>query len=146
MNQLLIEALASAGTFLFLWAVLGNLVFKPFLALVEEREARTLGDEEAAIEKRQAAKGIQTEIDEKLRAARTEGIALRDERVQQAKQEAQAILDRATELASQELKKAELSIAEVKQKALSDLSAEAEKLSHLVVERALATEQANTIH
>lgn len=146
MNPLIVEAVFSATTFLVLWSVLGNVLFKPYIKLLDEREARTSGDEDVAIAKRQEAKSLQAEIEEQLRIARLEGIRTRDERVSAAKREAQVVIDRAAEQAAQELKRAEQSIAELKSKALAELPAEAEKLSKLVVSRALSTNTSNTIH
>ena len=146
MNQILVEMIFSAATFLVLWSVLGNKLFKPYFRLLEEREARTLGDEQLAVEKRHEAKQLAADLEEQLRTARLEGIRRRDERVSKAKAEAQVIVDRAAEQASQELKRAQQQIAELKAKALGELPQEAEKLSKLVVSRALATDTSSTIH
>jgi F-type H+-transporting ATPase subunit b len=145
-QMVIIQAVASAATFCLLWAVLGNLLFKPLFQLLEEREARTSGDEQAAVEKRHESKELAAQIEEKLRIARVDGAQLRDSRVAQAKKEAQEILDRANTHAAEELKRAEKMIAELKAKAMAELPAEVEKLSQLVVSRALAESPTGTIH
>ncbi len=146
MTEIQFEILASAVTLIALWVIFGHLIFKPFMRLVEEREARTTGDESQAHEKRSQTKALQAKIDEKIREARIQGIMLRDDSVNEAKKEAQAIIDRAADQAAQELKRAEQEIAAVKAKALSELPGEAEKLSKLVVSRALTTDSSRTVH
>ncbi len=146
MNDILFEILSSTATFLALWFVLGHLIFKPFFNLIDEREARTVGDEHDAQDIRNRIRIIQAQTDEQLREARVEGIVLRDERVNQAKKEAQVVIDREAQAAAVELKRAEQQIAELKAKAMSELPQEAEKLAKLVVSRALATEGSRTIH
>ncbi|MFN8390466.1 MAG: ATP synthase F0 subunit B [Bdellovibrionota bacterium] len=144
--ELFLQAGLSAATFIVLWIVLGNMVFKPLFQLIEEREARTSGDEQAAVERRQEAKDLAATIEEKLRAARVDGVQLRDARVAQAKREAQAILDRAEESATEELRRAQQMIDDLKARALGELQPEAEKLSQLVVARAIAQNATDTIH
>ena len=146
MTDIQFEIVASAVTLIALWVIFGHLIFKPFMRLIEEREARTTGDETDAQEKRARTKALQAQIEESIRQARVEGILLRDERVNHAKKEAQTIIDRAADQAAQELKKAEQQIAEVKAKAVAEIPAEAEKLSKLVVGRALSTDSSRTIH
>jgi len=146
MTDIQFEIVASAVTLIALWVIFGQLIFKPFMRLIEEREARTTGDESQAQAKRARAKALQAQIEESIRQARVDGILLRDERVNHAKKEAQTIIDRAADQAALELKKAEQEIAEVKAKALAELPGEAEKLSKLVVGRALSTDSSRTIH
>lgn len=146
LNPIVFQALCSVGVFLLLWAVLGNLVFKPFFSMLEEREQRTVGDETAAVEKRQELKVVNSQIQEKLRQARLQGIALRDERVAQAKKEAQALLDQANNIAAQELSRAEQSIEDLKAAALRDVAVEAENLSKMVVSKVLLADSSTTIH
>lgn len=146
MNEILLEIGSSTATVLVLWYVLGNHVFKPFFALIDEREARTTGDEHDAVDLRNRQRALQAQIEEKLRDARIAGVMMRDDRVNQAKKEGQAIIDREAQQAAIELKKAEAQIAELKAKAQAEVPLEASKLAKLVASRALATEQSRTIH
>lgn len=146
MNEITFEIAASAATFIVLWFVLGHLIFKPFFQLLEEREARTIGDEHSAQEKKIRAKVLEQQVAEKLREARLAGIVQRDERVKIAKTRAQETIDLAAKHASDELARAEEQIAGLKNRALEELAAEAEKLSGLVVTRALASDTSQTIH
>jgi F0F1-type ATP synthase membrane subunit b/b' len=140
------EILASGATFILLWIVLGHLIFKPFFELLEEREARTTGDEHLAQEKKNRARVLEQQIEEKLREARLSGIAGRDERVKLAKGRAQEIVDLAVKQASEELERAETQIQALKTRALEDLAAESERLSGLVISRTLASDSSQTIH
>lgn len=134
----LIQILASSGLFLVVWYCLRS-VLKPFLENVEERQARTFGDEDAAVEKRQKAKLLDAEIEELLRQARHEGAQSRDAKVSLAKQEAQKLIDQAEAWASGEIEKGEKEVLSLKQKAMNEVPSEVEKLSRLVVERALSS-------
>lgn len=146
MNQLLVDGLTSAGALLLLWQLVGNGLLKPFFELIDERERRTSGDEHSAQEKRAEAKSIFAAVDEQLRDARLEGITVRDEIVSRAKSEAQVIIDRAAQQTAEELRKAEESIAGLKAAAVTELPAEAEKLSQLVLSRILEGTASAVVH
>ena len=144
--QIIFEIAASAGTFIVLWVVLGHMIFKPFFQLLEEREARTTGDEHAAQEKKNRARMLRQQVDEKLREARLSGITQRDERVKVAKERAQEIVELAMKQAGEQLTLAESQIEALKTRALQDLPGESQKLSDLVISRALASDTSQTIH
>ena len=134
----LIQILASSGLFLVVWYCFRS-ILNPFLKNVEERQARTFGDEEAAQEKRQKVKLLDVEIEELLRQARHEGAQVRDAKVAQAKQEAQKVIEQAETWAAAEIENGEDEVAVLKQRALCDVAGEVEKLSRLVVDRALSS-------
>ena len=146
MNPIAIDALSSAGTLILLWFILGRGLLKPFFELVDERDRRTSGDEQVAVEHRAKAKALALEIEQKLSRARLEGISRRDERVQKARKEAQVIIDRAAAQADVELKKAQQDIAQLKSRALGDLQQESEKLSAQVVSRVLESGPSVLMH
>ena len=58
--------IGSAVIFLCVWAFLSRVLLKPFLALIEEREARTVGDEHSAVEMKKDAKLLQAKAEEEL--------------------------------------------------------------------------------
>lgn len=146
MNQLLVDGLTSAGALLLLWLVVGKGLLQPFFDLVDERENRTSGDEHSAVEKRSEAKALLLEVEDRLREARLAGITARDAIVDRAKAEAQVIVDRASQAAGEELRRAEESIAELKSRAMQELPLESEKLSQLVLSRALEGTSASVMH
>lgn len=141
----LIQIIASALLFLGVWALFRRILV-PFIKNVEERQERTFGDEHSAVEKRQKVKVLDAEIEELLRRARLEGAESRDAKVAAAKKEAQQMLESAEAWAAEELKKAEDEVVRVKTRALSEVPSEVEKLSRLVVERALSSGGSNVMH
>lgn len=132
----LVQILLSAVLFLGVWALFRR-ILQPFIANVEERQARTFGDEHAAVEMRQKTKLLDAEIEELLRQARHEGAVLRDQKIAVAKAEAQRQLEQAEAWASAEFDQGEAEIRKVKERALGEAPGEIDKLSRLVVERAL---------
>jgi F-type H+-transporting ATPase subunit b len=146
MNPILVDALSSAVTLLFLWVVLGKGLLKPFFDLVDERDRRTSGDEQVAVDHRTKARQLTAEIEQKLSQVRLEAITKRDERVQKARQEAQQIIDRAAEQAAAELKKGQQEIAQLKTRALTELEVESDRLSSQVVGRVLESGPSMLMH
>jgi F0F1-type ATP synthase membrane subunit b/b' len=141
----LVQILCSAGLFLAVWFCLRG-VLKPFIANVAERQDRTFGDETAASEMRQKAEVLDVELEDALRRARQEGAQARDARINAAKKEAQSMLEQAEAWAAAEVKKGEEEVARVKQRALAEVPAEVDKLSRLVVERALSSGGPSLVH
>lgn len=138
--------IGSAVIFLCVWAFLSRVLLKPFLALIEEREARTVGDEHSAVEMKKDAKLLQAKAEEELRLCRLAGIEARDARVQAAKEEGQRLVERTSANAAEELKRAQDSIEQLKVQAYREIPAEAEKLADLVLAKALSTEMSRTVH
>ena len=71
----------SAGLFLLLWKFVGQGMAKPFLELLEDREARTLGDEKKARETKALSERIASDIELELHDSRVEGVKHREEPV-----------------------------------------------------------------
>ena len=138
--------IGSAILFLFVWAFLSRVLLKPFLALIEEREARTVGDEHSAQEMKKEAKALQAKAEEALRLCRLAGIEARDAQVEVAKQEGHRLVERASGAAADELKRAQESILQLKLQAQREIPTEAEKLADLVIAKALSTEMSHTVH
>ena len=135
----------SAGLFLLLWAVLGGMIFKPFFRMLEEREDRTVGDERAAAAALEETKVRTQDLEKQLLEARIVGMQDREKRIQKAKEEATALVGEANLRAAEELKKIQEEIAQLKQRAINEVEAEAKNLSRLVV-RQVAGDSGQTVH
>ncbi|MCB0358104.1 MAG: ATP synthase F0 subunit B [Bdellovibrionales bacterium] len=142
----LTEILSSAALFLVMWAILGNLIFKPYLAMLEEREARTTGDERRADELAKKAQLVRADVEKELRETSLHGIRLRDERVAAAKAQAQKITDAATERAQRTLESARADIATERERALAALAADADSLAETMLSQALGAGQSHSVH
>ena len=71
-------ALVSLGIFLVVIVLLHNLLFKPYLALVHERDRLTVGAQGAATATAERATAVLAEYTDKIEAARREAVALRE--------------------------------------------------------------------
>lgn len=91
--------------FLFLWFVLNRLLFRPFLALIEERERRTEGVKSEAASLTDEGARLRAEYQEKIERARNEGYRVKENLLQQARQERERILSRTREEAASMLEK-----------------------------------------
>lgn len=135
-NILVQTSILAAALFVVVWVFVGKYLFKPFIAVLEEREQRTVGDAKRAREKKDEVKTLVAKLDEQLVSARLEGIRRRDKKITEAKTEAQDLVDRAAEQARESVESARLEIERIKKQALSDLSSEADQLSEAVVAKA----------
>lgn len=146
MNFSLVEFVTSAASFLLVWFVLGNYVFKPFFALLEERERKTEGSESVAKETKVATQNILVEIEDSLREVRAGAATHKEARIQKARKEAQSIVDLAANKAEKDIKSAQVMLNEKRDLAFSDLPEEVEAMSDLIVNKALSSGSNITIH
>lgn len=144
--EILNEVGLSALLFVAVWAILSRYLFKPFFAVLAEREARTVGDERATAKSREEAQAVQVKIENELRAARLKGISQRDSKVNLAKAQGQTVIAEAQERAQQQLEKARNEIEALKAKARGEIHVESERLAQTVVERVLASGSGPVVH
>lgn len=142
----MVQLLASAALFIAIWALLDKTVFKRVFQILELREARTVGDEHDAVEKRKEARALDAKTEETLRKSRLEAIVARDAKVQEAKLEAQKLIDRAAANAAEEYKKAHEALQFLKSQAANELPHEVDRLAETVVQRVLQTHGQPTVH
>lgn len=145
-QEVIIQIALSSALFIFLWIVFGKGMIAPFVALLDEREARTAGAEDAGHRKREEAAQVVVRVETALREARSRGILRRDDLVNASKGEAQRMLDAALERAQGELESARGQIREEKARAKAELAKEAAELSQLVVQRVMRSGDGMTIH
>ncbi|MCB0346651.1 MAG: hypothetical protein KDD66_16165 [Bdellovibrionales bacterium] len=142
----MIEIAASAGLFILLWIVLGNTLFKPYIRLIEEREARTMGDEKRAGEAARETERISNEIKEELRQAALHGIKIRDSHVAEAKAEANQVTEHASNVAAKELTAARKEIAKLVAEARDQINQDAQQVAGAMLDRLLTGSGSQPLH
>ncbi len=142
----LIQALVSGGIFLAFWFLVGSDVFAPYLDLVIEREARTVGDEKLSKDLHAESKRVDQEIEDALRQARLEGVQRRDRLVGAAKDRAAILIQEASDDADARLKRSRNEIEQLTAQASGDVEKEAAALADLVLSRALDPVSGSSVH
>ena len=132
-----VHVIVSAIIFIVLWQILARVFFKPVFKVLEEREARTIGDEIKAHELKNEARDLTHYIESQLRVARAEGIKRRDDIIAKSKREANKILEQGQIQTSSRLKAAQSEIHQLKESAKKELALEAEKLADEAFRRIL---------
>lgn len=121
--------------FTVLWRVLDRGLFKPYIALLDAREALTDGAESTATETIEKAESIKAEFDAKVLEARTASMQERFERVGSANSQATKVVEEATEKSQQKIADArserESQFESLRQSVLKD----AEKMASDVVSK-----------
>jgi F-type H+-transporting ATPase subunit b len=114
--------------FLLLWFILAKVLFKPYMAVLEEREQKTAGalDESSSLE--HEAELLRVRYEEGLASARTAGNAVKDKIIQEGRQKREALLNEARDEAARILEQVRLQIQ-----------------SELSRERELALREADTV-
>ncbi len=127
-----IHMAVSAGIFLFLWRFVGVGMVKPFLELIEDREARTVGDSQKARETKALSERIASDIELELHDSRIEGVKHREEQLGLAKQEADKMLSKAEVEAEAKLEAGRKEILALSEKARVELSSQVDDLSDIL--------------
>ena len=136
-SPFVVHLIVSAIIFILLWQILSRIFFKPVFKVLEEREARTIGDEAQAHDLKNEARDLTHHIEAQLRVARADGIKKRDEIVAKSKREANKILEQGQAQTSSKLKAAQLEIHQLKENAKKELALEAKKLADEAFHRIL---------
>lgn len=123
--------------FLVLMLVLDRVLFKPMLALLEERKKRTEGRREKAQVAEGQAKEIWEDYQTKLAAARSEAEVVRIELVRQGEAERQRLTDEATAKAEATVTVLKAQVQEQASKAREALATEVDALSKMMAEKIL---------
>ena len=137
--------ISSVVIFIVVWRILARFFFKPIFAVLEEREARTSGDEKTAKELKERNSRLQRTLDEELKNVRLDAIKKRDLAVNLAKEEAAEQLRMQQSRLAAELKAAREQLTVVRQTADRELEAEAVRLAAQTYSRLLQP-NSETIH
>lgn len=140
-----LQGAGSVLLFLFFWGVFGNLVVKPLLRLLEEREAKTEGAEREAKAKKEEAKSLSVTLSDKRREARLVGITLRDEALKRIHEQAKAMIDSASQAAEQDRARTSTEILELKRRLSVELQQEVQHVSR-ILEGKILLPPSSTMH
>jgi F-type H+-transporting ATPase subunit b len=81
--------------FLGLWLIVSKVLFRPYMALLEEREQKTTGADDSAYHLEHEAERLRAQYEEAITNAAATGNATKEAIVQQARQQREALLSSA---------------------------------------------------
>ena len=81
--------------FLGVWLIVSKVLFRPYMALLEEREQKTTGADDSAYHLEHEAERLRAQYEEAISNATAAGNATKDAIVQQARQQREALLSSA---------------------------------------------------
>ncbi len=122
---------------LSLMAILTQILFKPFLSVLEERRNRIEGAEKRAKDLQQQAEELIERYREAIAAGQAQGAGIRDEIRKTSLTEETEILQKAMDQANQLIQEVKSRIAEEARAARTDLRFQAENLSREITEKIL---------
>jgi len=131
------RVLVLLALFLALIPVLNTLVFRPVLAVLDEREKRIAGARARAAEVAGEAAALLAQHDAAVREAREAAQAERARSIDEARRAQQSAVNEAREVAEREITGARGQVAAAVGSARAQLRAEAESLAREVAERLL---------
>ena len=105
--------------FLGLWLIVSKVLFRPYVALLDEREQKTTGADDSAYNLEHEAERLRAQYEEAIANAAATGNATKEAIVQQARQQREELLSSAREEAAGILER-------VRQEVQSQLSQERE--------------------
>src|SRR5438128_1103984 len=86
--------------FLLLWVILSKVLFRPYLALLDERERRTAGARRETAELEREGERLKSEYEEKIAQAQAAGRAAKETILKEAREQRENLLTKAREAAS----------------------------------------------
>ncbi len=122
---------------LILMVALSNLVFKPFLRVVQERKDWIEGAEKKARELQQRSEELMERYQDSLSAAQAQGASIREEIRKEGLSTEAEIMQKAMEEANQFLEEMKGKIREESQSARAGLRLQAQTLSREIAEKML---------
>jgi F-type H+-transporting ATPase subunit b len=124
-------------SFLFLWFLLNQLVFKLFLGVLEDRERRTEGVKAETASLIEEAERMRAEYENGIQKARDEGRSAKERVLYDARQQRENLLARAREEASRVLGAAREEVQKELRRSREFAAREAEAIARQLVERIL---------
>lgn len=123
--------------FLALWFVLSKLLFKPYIALVEEREKKTDGLKAAAAALTAEAERLRAEYESAIRKATEEGAAAKEAILQEARATRERLLAEARAQAANRLAAVREEIKKELQRGRTEAGAQAAVIAGQMAEKIL---------
>lgn len=123
--------------FLVFWFLLTRLLFKPFLALLGERERRTEGVRGEAVSLKEEGERLRKEYEYAVAQARAEGYAVKEGIVREARQTRERLLTQAREEAARMLAAIREEIQKELQRGREQAAREVEAIGQQMAEKIL---------
>ena len=142
-EPILIQIGLSALLFLLMWAFFGNLVAKPFINIIEQREEKTVDAFKRIELRKEEIIDLQEELDDERRSAEVAGVSKRDYIISKAKKEAYATLNSAREQATAQVERARTEMAQAETATLAKALPEVRTLARELVDELLRTGDSN---
>ena len=121
--------------FLVSYLAISQLVLKPYMRALHERENRTVGSEESSVRLIEEANELHAAYEKKARSIHTEIKAYYDQSRTAAMKESEQVISASRELAATELEKARALIAAEIQRARQTLSSEIPSVSAAIASK-----------
>lgn len=96
--------------FLALWLIVSKVLFRPYMALLDEREQKTTGADDNSYNLEHEAERLRAQYEEAIANAAAAGNATKDAIVQQARQQREALLSSARHEAAGILERVRLQV------------------------------------
>ncbi len=128
--------------FLVFWAILSKILFRPYLAVLEERERNTSGARRETADLEHEGERLRAQYEEKMAQAEAAGSALKEAILHEARQQREKILSQAREEATNALQnvrqevQAELEIE--RQRAATQIGGLARDMVNKILGRSIA--------
>ena len=132
-----VQVLFQIVVLLLLWAILNKLLFKPFLALVEQREKRTEGLKAAAAALTAEAERLRADYESAIRQANEEGAASKDAILDEARRTREQLLNQSRAAAAEHLATVRREIHNEMTQAREQALREAEVIARQMAEKVL---------
>lgn len=144
-TEMLIQVALSSGLFLLLWAILSRGVFKHFIEVIEEREARTTGDDSQAKDFERDAASLNKQLDNALLDIKISALRARDAITQQADAQATKIIDQAKDQAQAQIAASRAEIASLRARLEAELTTQTDVLASKLAKKVVEQQQI-TVH
>jgi F-type H+-transporting ATPase subunit b len=122
---------------LSLVAILSQIVFKPFLAILQERKDRVKGAEERARDLQRRSEELMERYRESIAAAHAQGATIREKIRKESLAKEMEILQKAMEEANRLIQEIKMRITDEMETARAGLQSQAQNLSREIAERIL---------
>jgi len=132
-----IQVLFQIVVILLLWAILNKILFKPFLALVEQREKRTEGLKAAAAALTAEAERLRADYESAIRQAGEEGAAAKEAILDEARKTREQLLGQARAEAAERLAAVRREIQTEMQQGRAEALRDAEEIARRMAEKVL---------
>lgn len=134
--------LIQLGSFFILLAVLGRLLFAPFLEVLDERSERGLGDIEKAAASRAEVQSMSARVDAELARARVQANAEVDAVRAATREEAARLFESAQQQAATRLAELRKQVTAATEQARGSLAADARSIADAMVAAVIGDEGA----